>query len=195
MSDEYAAARGALSFGDAIYEMVSLRAATALITSKESLKGPYESIALVSALMLTMTSLAPDGIGGELAGVDEELADRFFTVTSFLCTGGFFMTTLLSAMILLLASTLEKDSEALGWVSQCQLIFKLCVGLFFFSLFAYLVHVSWQFATLTGVGTGASALLLSGWCSILVVFFSLLDSMRVVYTIHHTRRHSPGLMS
>ena len=70
MSDEYAAARGALSFGDAIYEMVSLRAATALITSKESLKGPYESIALVSALMLTMTSLAPDGIGGELAAVD-----------------------------------------------------------------------------------------------------------------------------
>ena len=45
MSDEHAAARGALSFGDAIYEMVSLRAATALITSKESLKGPHEHCA------------------------------------------------------------------------------------------------------------------------------------------------------
>jgi hypothetical protein len=60
-----------LSWSKAIRDMFMLEAATSLVVSLDALKGPYENIGIVSALLLTMVQLGhASDVGAELISVD-----------------------------------------------------------------------------------------------------------------------------
>ena len=182
--------RAALSLGGAAYELLSLNAATSLITSKDALSGPYENIGLVSALLLTMVSLSSADVGTAFPGVEKETASKVYIVTAFISMGGFFASTLTSAFIVIFGTGMNNDEEALAWVSECRLIFKLTIFVFFSSLLVYLFHVSWLLVTLLGVDVVSFACLTLGWCLMALIIYALMDSMRVIYTIYSMRAPS-----
>lgn len=170
----------------AIWDLLTLNAATSLASGVDSLKGPYENIGLVSALLLTMVQLGNPDVGSEL--VSYEWAYAMYLHLILLNTAFFFSSTLLSAFIALYASCLESDASALDWVEACPLMFKLDLGVFFMGLLTYITLVIMQYFSYLGMN--AITVSLAGCC--VAIFFlavyCLCDSYRTVYPPARARR-------
>jgi len=184
--------RSNISFCYAVCELLSLNAATALVSSKQSLQQPYENICLVSSLLLTMVTLSPvDNVGEELTfegdASDGALTARYFTLLAFLTTALLFTSMLLGALIVLLCGVLRSDAEAVAWAAQCPLIFRLNLFTFFSGLLLYLSSVSYQLVSWLGVDGAVLPCLAAGWALVALTLLSLVQSVRFMYMLHEER--------
>lgn len=175
-----------MTFSDALWEMLTLRAAVHLISSRDSMKGPYENICLISTLLLTMISLSPvDVVGEALPGYDEEHAGNTYTMLAFISYAFLFGCSLLSSFIVLLANVLASDEEAIVFAARAGLMFKATLVTFGSGLVCFLVSTSWQLLTLL---PSALAILVPAVIFIGFVGYIIVDGVRVMYDIEAARR-------
>mmetsp|Transcript_4688 Transcript_4688/g.13874 ORF Transcript_4688/g.13874 Transcript_4688/m.13874 type:complete len:250 (+) Transcript_4688:119-868(+) len=175
------------TFCDAFREVLSLRIATTLMTSKAAVKAAAETIGLISALLLTMVTLTQnDQVGDKLPGVDVERAGQVFTALAFLSITGFFCSTMMSAFICalpglepwlfdsyplnpttgvfypcataLFTAFLETDDAVLEYVTRCGYYFKANLLSFIMGLVFYLTVFVWQCLTFLPLRVSAACI-------------------------------------
>jgi len=147
------------TFCDAFREVLSLRIATTLMTSKAAVKAAAETIGLISALLLTMVTLTQnDQVGDKLPGVDVERAGQVFTALAFLSITGFFCSTMMSAFISLFTAFLETDDAVLEYVTRCGYYFKANLLSFIMGLVFYLTVFVWQCLTFLPLRVSAACI-------------------------------------
>ena len=109
-------------------------------------------------------------MGDKLFLVDEQTAENFYILTSFLGLAGFFLSTIAGSVTLVYCSLLSSDSEFMAYVSQCGYLWKVCIGTFFLGFFSFIISKFWLVASLLGPGA-ALALAVPSISVLLVVLF------------------------
>jgi len=109
-----------------LIEVATFRFFYRFMKTKEKAKDAVESLAVVSALLLTMVGISSSGITGDkMAGVDEDLVSTVYTVLAFISLSCFFFSTILSVFALIFIAFLENDGAFLVWLGQCGRLFTL----------------------------------------------------------------------
>ena len=176
--------------GAAIYDCITLDVATKFLTTRESATQALNNLALVAALMLTMTSISGSAeVGDRLGFVDEESAEAIYVAIASFGLMGFFVSTGSSSTVLIYASFLQNDAEFHAYVSQMSYLWKVTLGTFFVGFFGYVASQIWLLMSLLGPKV-ALTLAAPGFVLLITMLFGFAHSAQTVQRI----RDKGGLM-
>ena len=140
-----------LTLRQAAWEVLTLNAATSQLTTREQASNQLSNIGLVSALLLTMVTIAPADNVGSMLPLDSSLVSDIFTGVSFVCAANFFMSTLSCALLMIFCSMLGTDELFVQYVERLGYMFKVSLGTFFAGLLCYILLMMFQLLSFLAV--------------------------------------------
>ena len=177
------------TLSDALYDCVTLRVATKFLNSREQAMQSTENLSLVSALLLTMTTLKGSSeVGNKLYFVDEQTAESVYVGLCFLAQAGFFLATIAGASGMIYMSWLDSDTEFFALLSEVAYLWKITLAAFFLGLFTWIASEFWLLVSLLGP-VPAFSLSTPAFATLAVVLFGLVHVTKVI-----TRIRGTGLM-
>ena len=181
--------RQVVTMRQAAYEVLTLTFFYRFVTTREALSDATTNLAVVSALMLTMVSIAASGnTGDELPGVSEELTATTYTILAFISLCAFFLATLVSAVTLVFAAFMQSDAALRVWVAQCGYMIKIKLVTFGLGLLVYITMTLWQLASLVGVSLAITASL-PGFAGLFWVLYGVVHSVATLANANEPDGH------